>query len=87
MPNFSQLPNYGSVKLPRDDGSGGKSEHRGYQLLLTEVIMMSVAVVVVGLRLFTRFYILRKLHSDDYWIVVASVSFSDRLEVGMNTDT
>ncbi|RPA75602.1 hypothetical protein BJ508DRAFT_331906 [Ascobolus immersus RN42] len=74
MSTHQHQPYNGTLKLPTNFGEEGyEAEHRGYQLLLTETIMMSATVVILGLRLFTRLYILGKLHSDDYWIVLASI--------------
>lgn len=60
-------------KLPRNYGqSGYVKEYRGNQLLVAELVMISVTLVTVGLRLFTRVYILGALHSDDWWIILAT---------------
>jgi hypothetical protein len=45
---------------------------RGYALLLTELIMISVTLLIVGLRLYTRVRILGAMHSDDWWIMLAT---------------
>ncbi|KAA8900308.1 hypothetical protein FN846DRAFT_909288 [Sphaerosporella brunnea] len=59
--------------LPSNYGQPGYvAEYRGYALLLTELIMLAVTLVIVGLRLFTRLYILGAIHSDDWWILMAS---------------
>jgi hypothetical protein len=59
------LRNQYNGTLPDNYGQPGYvAEYRGYALLLTELI--------VGLRLFTRIYILGAIHSDDWWIIMAT---------------
>lgn len=50
--------------------------YRGHTLLLTELIMLGVAMLIVGLRIYTRTFILGAVHSDDWWILLATVSIS-----------
>jgi hypothetical protein len=60
-------------KLPDNYGKPGYvAEYRGYALLLTELIMLAITLLIVGLRLFTRVYILGAIHSDDWWIIMAT---------------
>jgi len=60
-------------KLPDNYGQPGYvAEYRGYALLLTELIMMAITLLIVGLRLFTRVHILGAMHSDDWWILLAT---------------
>jgi len=52
--------------------SGHVVKHRGYALLLTELIMIAITLLIVGLRLYTRVHILGAMHSDDWWILLAT---------------
>ncbi|KAF8542807.1 hypothetical protein BDD12DRAFT_789257 [Trichophaea hybrida] len=47
-------------------------EYRGHALLVTELVMISVTLLIVGLRLYTRLHILGAIHSDDWWILLAT---------------
>ncbi|CCX15043.1 hypothetical protein FPQ18DRAFT_300971 [Pyronema domesticum] len=62
-----------SMPVPDDYGTTTYvPQARGYALLLTELIMISVTLLIVGLRLYTRVRILGAMHSDDWWIMLAT---------------
>lgn len=47
-------------------------EYRGGMMLTTELILLGATLLVVGLRLFTRVRIMGSVHSDDWWILLAT---------------
>jgi hypothetical protein len=49
-------------------------EYRGSMLLLTEVVLLAVTLVIILMRVFTRVYILGSVHSDDWWILLATAT-------------
>lgn len=62
-----------AVALPKNYGQKGYVKvYRGDELLVTELVMVSITLIIVALRLFTRVYILGAMHSDDWWIILAT---------------
>lgn len=51
-------------------------ETKGASLLITNVVMLSVSLVVVGIRIYTRLFISRNFGWDDFFILLAFVSRS-----------
>lgn len=50
---------------------------RGAQGLAVSVIFTTLAAAFVGLRLFTRIGIMRKMEANDWMVVIALVSFPE----------
>ncbi len=56
-------------------------EYIGYQLVITSVVSAGLSGLFLGLRLYTRKFIVRSLGWDDWWIVCAWVcSFAADVE-------
>lgn len=53
---------------------GGPIETRGPVVFAVTTAMMVITTIFVGLRLFSRFYVVRRISWDDYFIILAWVS-------------
>ena len=65
------------LNVNRPDNFGQEDyvvQYRGSALLLTELILIAVTLLIIGLRMFTRLYILGSVHSDDWWILLATAT-------------
>lgn len=63
-----------AVTSPRDDdGSVVFSESNSAKLLAVESVLISLVIVVVGLRCWCRHYMLRAFQFDDFAMIVALV--------------
>jgi hypothetical protein len=58
-----------------------------YGLVFTSFSFAMLALVVVGLRVYTRAFVVKRLGTDDYLMVVAMVSTKERAHKHPNAET
>ena len=61
------------MSVTRTEEYGNKLPSKKVELLVVQCLLIAFAFVIVGLRLLTRFYIVRRPGWDDYTIVFATV--------------